>query len=144
MSGAVDDDPGAAADATNADGRDAALVTPPARTAARRGMRCAECGVVESVRSIDWPATGRGVCASLNPTNSVAAAMSTVGMVPADAVDRALAGLRDAKSPLRAPQYEITIRLRDGSRHVVIETSRRALRSGERVLVIAGLRSTAP
>ncbi len=124
--GAVEDDPGAAADAAYAVAVDATLATPPARTVARRGMRCAECGVVESVRSVDRPTPGRGVCAAADSgPASFTRALSTADVAPApDAVDRALAGLRDAQRPLRAPQYEITIRLRDGSRHVVVESSR--------------------
>lgn len=146
MSRAVEVASGAPTDATYAVAIEAAIATPPARTPARHGMRCAECGVVESVRSLDRPAPGRGVCASadLGPV-SFAGAMSTAGVAPApDAVDRALAGVRDAERPLRALQYVTTIRLRDGSRHVVVESSRRALRSGERVLVIAGVRPVAP
>jgi hypothetical protein len=81
-----------------------------------RAYRCAECGVVESTREIEAPDEKTGG--------------NTSG--------RNAAGSRGAIEAKPVRNYEITIRLRDGSRRVITDAHPARWRHGERVQVIAG------
>ncbi len=94
---------------------------PPEATAApaiaaprARALRCAECGVIESTREIEAPDERTGVGA---PGRIVAG------------------GEIEGK---RARNYEITIRLQDGSMRVITDANPARWRYGERVTIIAG------
>ena len=82
----------------------------PVAAAARVRVRCPECGVVESIRQIGR--SGADLAAGGAPDPAVAAG---------DTADNG---------------YEVTVRLRDGSRTVFTEPSPRTWRPGSRVLVI--------
>ena len=84
----------------------------------RGGVRCPECGVVESIRQIERPgdAGGHGAAAG-----KVAGSVSDSAVAADDAAGNG---------------YEITVRLRDGSRTVFNEASPRTWRPGSRVIVI--------
>ena len=82
----------------------------PVAAAARIRVRCPECGVVESIRQI-----GR------SGADPVAGGASDPAIAADDTADNG---------------YEITVRLRDGSRTVFTEASPRTWRLGSRVLVI--------
>lgn len=88
-----------------------AIVAPGARV-----YRCAECGVIESTREIETPDE------------------KTAGNAPG----RIAAGNRGAIEAKPIRNYEITIRLRDGSRRVITDAHPARWRHGERVQVIAG------
>lgn len=83
------------------------LVAPDGAAPAMRNFRCADCGIIESMREIDAP--GR--------------------------IDTESSGGIEAR-PLR--NYEITIRLQDGSMRVVRDPKPARWRHGESVTVIAG------
>lgn len=105
-------DPPATADAT-----DQHLLSAENETRAR--ARCAECGVVESIREIlqagednDPRATGSPARSSRN---------------------------KSARKPVRhTAHYEITVRRRNGDSHVFIEANAANWRPGERVSLIDG------
>jgi hypothetical protein len=90
----------------------------PAGIIRRGAASCRECGVVESTRRID------------NYVNS-----GRHDAVLAPAADTVPGGAGGATT---GPSYEVTVRLRDGSRTTFTETTPRAWRSGARVMVIAG------
>jgi hypothetical protein len=81
-----------------------------------RAYRCAECGMIESTREIDAPDEKTGVSAS----------------------GRIAAGNRGAIEAKPVRNYEITIRLRDGSMRVITDANPARWRHGERVTIIAG------
>ena len=91
-----------------------ATVAPAITAPGARAYRCAECGVIESTRQIEAPDDKSG----------------------ANASGRFAAGSKiDGK---RARNYEITIRLRDGSMRVITDANPASWRRGERVTIIAG------
>lgn len=84
-----------------------ALVAPDSPALVNRNLRCADCGVIESMREIDAP--GR--------------------------IDTESRGGIEVK---RLRNYEITIRLQDGSMRVIRDAKPAKWRHGESVTVIAG------
>lgn len=95
----------------------AEVAAPAIDAGATRVRRCAECGVFESMREIKPP--------------EETAAVNVPGRSAAK-----IRGESQAK-PLR--NYEITIRLQDGSRRVVTDAKPAKWKRGEAVTVIAGL-----
>jgi hypothetical protein len=89
----------------------------PGAAPAPRDYRCAECGVIESAPKIEVPDEKTGFSAS----------------------GRIAAGKRGEieATPLR--NYEITIRLRDGSMRVITDAKPARWRHGEPVTIIAGM-----
>lgn len=90
--------------------------TPDIAAPGARAYRCAECGVVESTREIEAPGE----------------------MTGGNASGRNVARNRGAIEARPIRNYEITIRLRDGSRRVITDAHPARWRHGERVQVIAG------
>jgi len=89
----------------------------PAIAAPRaHAYRCAECGVIESTREIEAPD----------------------GKIEAYASDRIAASNRGEIEGKPVRNYEITIRLQDGSMRVITDTDPARWRHGERVKIIAG------
>jgi len=84
--------------------------------AARAKGRCAECGVIMSMREIDARDEGAGL----------------------DASGGTVSGHQDALPETSARRYEITIRLADRSSRVINYASPASWRPGERVIVIDG------
>ncbi len=95
-----------------------AAVAAPASPAARAGAyKCAECGVIESMRRIEIP----DELIQIHAPGRIAA------------VNR---GENDGKSVGR---YAITIRLKDGSTRVITDAHPARWRPGERVSLIGGM-----
>ncbi len=94
----------------------AALAVPAIGPPGARAYRCSECGVIESTRKIEGPDENSGV----NAPGRIAAGNQ---------------GGIEAK-PVR--NYEITIRLRDGSMRVITDAKPARWRHGESVIIIAG------
>lgn len=92
-----------------------AAAAPAVAAPGARAYRCAECGVIESTRVIEAPNE------------------KTAGNAP----NRIAAGSGIEGKPLR--NYEITIRLRDGSMRVITDANAARWRPGERVKLIGGL-----
>jgi hypothetical protein len=90
--------------------------TLPLKKFARRKVRCDECGLIESIRET----AGHG-----------------------DAIPHRAAGGPVAKNrsatPVKSASREITVRLEDGSRRVIIDANPAKWRLGERVIVINGV-----
>jgi len=82
-----------------------------------RAYRCGGCGVIESTRKIEAPDENTGVNAS----------------------GRRAAGNRGAIEAKPLENYEITIRLQDGSMRVIRDAKPARWRHGEQVTIIAGL-----
>ena len=103
------------------DGFVAPAVPPKAATASAiaapraRDYWCPDCGVIVSTRQIEAPDEKRGVGAS----GRIAAGGEIEGM--------------------RTRNYEITIRLQDGSTRVITDAHPARWRQGERVIIIAGV-----
>ena len=88
----------------------------PAITAPRtRAYGCAECGVIESTREIEGPDA----------------------MIRVHTSGQIVSGGDIAGKPAR--NWEITIRLHDGSMHVITDANPARWKDGERVRVIAGM-----
>lgn len=94
-----------------------AVAAPVIAAADTRARRCAECGVIESMREIKAPQETTGI----------------------DAFGGIAAGSRGVSgaTPLRV--YEITIRLRDGTMRVIQDAKPAAWRHREPVTIIAGV-----
>ncbi len=88
----------------------------------RIGVRCPECGVVESIRKIELSGDIGG--------------QGTVGVKVAEGVSAVASSDAIATEAVTARIYEITVRFRDGSRTVLNETTPRSWRLGSRVMVI--------
>jgi hypothetical protein len=122
-------------------------IRPPLRRFAPRNIYCADCGVVESVTRIVRRVPAGFACGSDDFHDSLIAHIAQnddAGGGAAslsDIVEGALGAPQAGKKVLFDASHRIVIRLRDGSRRVFNEATARTLRSGERVLVIAG---TAP
>jgi hypothetical protein len=95
----------------------AAAPVVPAPGPSALAYRCNECGVIESTRTIESLDEWAGVSA---PGRNAAGSRGKVETPP-------------------PRNYEITIRLRDGSKRVVTDTNPARWRQGERVTVIAGV-----
>ena len=111
----------------------------------RRNIYCAGCGVVESVSRIDLRGFSSFVC-SFDDFDRLR--MGTVeedggepgGASPlSDIVEGVLTARVAGRSVIIASRYQIVVRFRDGSRRIFDEDTARALHSGERILVIAGM-----
>lgn len=141
---AVADDPPAQADAPTRAAEGAAAVTPAGRGGIRKRVRCAGCGVVESVRRVERFEVMAGVCSAGGidrhwtargaPESSVYRAPATL----ADTLVGALETQPRARIVTVTSGYQIVIRFHDGSHQVFDEASARTLQSGERIQVIAG------
>ena len=93
----------------------------PAGISRRAALSCRECGVVESTRRIaHYVNSGRHDAVLANGTDTIP-------------------GQADGAGATTGASYEVTVRLRDGSRTTFTEPTPRAWRSGARVMVIAGL-----
>jgi outer membrane lipoprotein SlyB len=138
-------------------GEDAALAkldapkAHPAKAAAAKAhvapvaARCAECGVVQSVREVDTKGEGSGVGVvggavaggvlghqvGNGDGNTIATVIGVVG--------GAVAGNEIEKRVKSTKHYEITVRFDDGSSRVITEANAPSWRSGDKVKVVNGL-----
>ena len=111
---------------------------------ARDGMNCGDCGVIESVRSIDRHEEMMESCAEGDTAGiRIPGDMIDGGERPdlatlADTIAGVIVGERRVKKVRVTSRHQIVVRFRDGSRHVFNEETPRTLRVGDRIHVIAG------
>jgi outer membrane lipoprotein SlyB len=109
----------------------------PART------RCAECGVVESVRRIDTKGKGSGLGAVGGAVtgealgNQVGSGKDVMSVAGDDG--GAMAGNEAEKRAKSTMSYSVTVRLEDGSSRVFSEAVTPTWRAGDKVKVIKGV-----
>lgn len=107
--------------------------------------KCAECGVIESVREIDSKGEGSGVGAVGGAVvggvlgNQVGHGTTKKVMTAVGAVGGAVAGNEIEKRVKTTKSYEITVRLEDGSTRMVTEASTPIWRTGDKVRVTNGV-----
>jgi len=106
--------------------------------------KCAECGVIESVREIaskgqgsGLGAVGGGVLGGLLG-NQVGGGRGQDVMTVVGVVGGAVAGNEVEKRVKATKSYEVTVRLNDGSSRVISEASQPAWRIGEKVKIVNG------
>ena len=107
--------------------------------------RCAECGVIQSVREIDAKGQGSGVGAAGGAVvggvlgNQVGHGDGRTIATVIGAVGGAVAGNEIEKRVKTSKSYEITVRFDDGSSRVFTEASAPSWRSGDKVKVVNGV-----
>jgi outer membrane lipoprotein SlyB len=120
---------------------------PPVQVAtnAPARARCAECGVIESVREIDTKGAGSGigvvggaVVGGLLGHQIGGGSGKDIATV-VGAVGGAVAGNEVEKRVKSTKSYEITIRFEDGSSRVIQEAALPSWRTGDRVRVVNGV-----
>jgi hypothetical protein len=94
-----------------------AAVPPAIAAPAPRSRRCAECGVIESVQETKAPEE----------------------IAPVKSTGRIAAGSRGKIEAKPLGNYEITIRMQDGSMRVITDPKPAGWRHGEPVTIIAGV-----
>ena len=147
---------------TSSPSEKAALATQPtaqARPAAARAHRapvqvasntsaktkCAECGVIESVREITTKGEGSGIGAVGGAVvggvlgHQVGGGTGQKIATVVGAVGGAVAGNEVEKRVKSGKSYEITVRLEDGSSRVINEANAPTWRTGDRVKVVNGV-----
>jgi len=114
-------------------------------TPARARNRCAECGVVESVREIETKGEGSGLGAVGGAVvggvlgNQVGGGRGQDVMTVVGAVGGAMAGNEVEKRVKSTKSYSITVRLDDGSSRVISEANAPTWRAGDKVKVVNGV-----
>ncbi len=129
--------------------RPAELVpNPPVQVAAV--AKCADCGVIESVREIAAKGQGSGIGAVGGAVvggllgNQVGGGRGQDVMTVVGAVGGAVAGNEVEKRVKSTKSYEVTVRLDDGSSRVFGEASVPVWRAGDKVRIVNGtIRSNA-
>lgn len=107
-------------------------------------VRCAECGVIESVRETETKGEGSGLGAVGGAVvggilgHQVGGGRGRDVATVVGAVGGAVAGNEVEKRVKSGKSYEITVRLEDGSSRVINEASSPSWRIGDRVKVING------
>jgi len=107
--------------------------------------RCAECGVVESVREIDTKGEGSGIGAVGGAVvggvlgHQIGSGRGQDVATVVGAVGGAVAGHEIEKRVKSSKSYEITVRFEDGSSRVISEANAPSWRTGDRVKVINGV-----
>lgn len=121
--------------------------TAPAQMASNTSAKakCAECGVVESVREIETKGEGSGIGAVGGAVvggvlgHQVGGGSGQKIATVVGAVGGAMAGNEVEKRVKSSKSYEITIRFEDGSSRVIHEASAPSWRTGDRVKFINGV-----
>jgi outer membrane lipoprotein SlyB len=136
-----------ARDDARAQARDEARARTPVQVAdsTPSKWRCAECGVVQSVREIETKGEGSGVGAVGGAVvggllgHQVGGGRGQDVATVVGVVGGAVAGNEVEKRVKSGKSYEITVRLEDGSSRVVHEATAPSWRTGDRVKVIGGV-----
>ena len=108
-------------------------------------LRCAECGVIESVREIQNRGEGTGLGAVGGAVvggllgNQVGAGRGNTAATVIGAVGGVVAGNEIEKRVKSTKGYEITVRFDDGSSRVISAASMPAWRTGDHVKVVDGV-----
>ncbi len=124
------------------DARRQARAQAPAQVAQ---ARCAECGVIESVREIATKGAGTGIGAVGGAVvggvlgHQVGGGRGQDIATVVGAVGGAVAGHEIEKRAKSGKSYEITVRFEDGSSRVIQEANAPTWRTGDRVKVINGV-----
>ena len=109
---------------------------------ARQKVKCAGCGVIESIRKIEVDEWTAGQCTideidrTRLPGSLWAGGHHKEVVTLADTVAGAIGFDENGKKIRRTTGYQIVVRFRDGSKHVFTEKTPRSLRLGDRVLVV--------
>jgi outer membrane lipoprotein SlyB len=117
----------------------------PAKAPVAVAARCAECGVIQSVREIDAKGQGSGVGAAGGAVvggvlgNQVGHGDGRTIATVIGAVGGAVAGNEIEKRVKTSKSYEITVRFDDGSSRVFTEAHAPSWRSGDKVKVVNGV-----
>ena len=107
--------------------------------------RCAECGVIESIRELEGRGEGSGIGAVGGAVvggvlgNQVGGGTGKTLATVAGAVGGALAGNEIEKRVKTSKSYDITVRFEDGSSRVINEANAPSWRTGDRVKVVNGV-----
>lgn len=113
-------------------------------TAAAEKTKCAECGVIESVREVENQGQASGLGAVGGAVvggvlgNQVGGGRGKDIMTVVGAVGGAVAGNQIEKKVKSTKSYEITVRFEDGSTRVLSEANPPAWKPGDRVKVVNG------
>lgn len=118
-----------------------------ARTAPARVARskCADCGVVESVREVDVKGQGSGLGAAGGAVvggvlgHQVGGGRGNDVMTAVGAVGGAVAGNEVEKRVKSSKSYEITVRFDDGSSRAISEANAPSWSAGDKVRVVNGV-----
>ena len=108
-------------------------------------VKCAECGVIQSVREIDSKGEGSGLGAVGGAVvggilgNQVGGGSGKKIMTVVGAVGGAVAGNEIEKRVKSTKRYEITVRFDDGTSRVFTEANAPSWRNGDKVKVINGV-----
>ena len=118
--------------------------TPSAKNASTN-VKCAECGVVESVREIETKGEGSGLGAVGGAVvggvlgHQVGGGRGQDIATVVGAVGGAVAGNEVEKRVKSTKSYEITVRFEGGSSRVIHEANATTWRTGDRVKIIEGV-----
>jgi outer membrane lipoprotein SlyB len=120
--------------------------TAPARVASNTATRatCADCGVIESTREVARKGEGTGMGAVGGAVvggligNQVGSGRGNTAATAIGAVGGAVAGNEIEKRVKTHKNYEVTVRLDDGSSRVVSEANPPAWRNGDHVKIVSG------
>lgn len=116
----------------------------PVRQAKSAAPICADCGVVESVHTVEvkGEASGAGAVAGavggLIVGNQIGSGRGKTLAKVAGAAGGAYAGNQIEKNIRKTTQYQVALRMDDGSRRTITQTSGEGLSIGRRVRVIDG------
>ncbi len=108
-------------------------------------VKCAECGVIESVREIEHRGEGTGLGAVGGAVvggllgNQVGSGRGNTAATVIGAVGGVVAGNEIEKRVKSTKGYEVTVRFDDGSSRVISEANAPAWRTGDHVKVVAGV-----
>lgn len=108
-------------------------------------VKCAECGVIESVREIEHRGEGTGLGAVGGAVvggllgNQVGSGRGNTAATVVGAVGGVIAGNEIEKRVKSTKGYEITVRFEDGSSRVISAASAPAWRTGDHVKVVDGV-----
>ena len=108
-------------------------------------LKCAECGVIESVREIQTRGEGTGLGAVGGAVvggllgNQVGSGRGNTAATIIGAVGGVVAGNEIEKRVKSTKGYEVTVRFGDGSSRVISEANAPAWRTGDHVKVVAGV-----
>lgn len=125
----------------NTETRSESRMEPRTQTAA---VRCANCGVIASVREVEQAGQGTGLGAVGGAVaggvlgNQVGGGRGQDVMTVVGAVAGGIAGHQIEKKVRSTKNYEITVRMEDGNTRVLTETSVPIWRAGDRVRLIDG------
>lgn len=119
--------------------------TPPAQVASSAPVaKCSNCGVIESVREIVAKGEGSGLGAAGGAVvggvlgHQVGGGTGKQIATVVGAVGGAVAGNEVEKRVKATKSYDISVRLDDGSTHVINETNPPSWRAGDRVRIVDG------